>query len=176
MGFNMDNVCNLGNLVNNSQLTDSHVGDINNTLNIYVQNQPQGFTRQEQHDIDVYRRVVAEIPKDVPGYFCLMCDTLMYRYNDSRFIPHTVYALDDPKNHFINPELQKMALKLRNSFNDLYGFMAINFFEDDNKNFWMGEGAKSDYKIYHIQFNEILDKAEAAYKAFVYKATELFGI
>ena len=167
----MDNVNNLGNLVNDSHLINSHVGDIN----VYVQGE-QGFTRQEQHDIDVYKKNMAGVTKDDPGYFCLMCDTLMYRYDDSRFIPHVVYAIDDVNNHFINPDLQKLALDLRNCFDELYGFMAFNFFEDDNKNFWMGEGAKSDYKIYHIQFNEILDKAEAAYKAFVYKATELFGI
>lgn len=134
------------------------------------------YDNWEQHDIDVYKKIMAEVPKDVPGYFCLMCDTLMYTYDDSRFIHHVVYAIDDVENHFINPDLQKLAHDLRNCFNELYGFMAFNFFEDDNKNFWMGEDAKSDYKIYHIQFNEILDKAEAAYKAFVYKATELFGI
>lgn len=168
---------NNGNSVIDSTLVGGVVGNNNHvTNNITVSLQNSQFSRQEQHDIDVYRRVVAEMPKDVSGYFCLMCDTLMYTYDDSRFIPHTVYALDNTENHFINPELQKLALKLRNSFNDLYGFMAINFFEDDNKNFWMGEGAKSDYKVYHVQFNEILDKAEAAYKAFVFKVSELFGI
>lgn len=167
----MDSVNNSGNLVNDSHLINSHVGDIN----VYVQGE-QGFTRQEQHDIDVYKKIMAEVPKDFSGYFCLMCDTLMYTYDDSRFIPHIVYAIDDVNNHFINPDLQQLALELRNCFDELYGFMSINFFDNGRNVFVMGEGAKSNYEIYHIQFNEILDKAEAAYKAFVYKATELFGI
>lgn len=57
---------NEGNIVSESSINASTIGNNNNnSINVYVQNNSNGFSRNEIHDIEVLERILSCVLKDL---------------------------------------------------------------------------------------------------------------
>jgi hypothetical protein len=83
--------------------------------------------RDEEHDIDAFNRIMEDVPEENLEYlFDLFIQNRYYRYDNTRFISYTNVKIRQPKNSFINQDIQKTAYDFGDSLNKLSSFMALN--------------------------------------------------
>jgi len=91
--------------------------------------------RDDEHDIEVFKRIMEDVPEDnLDSLFELFVQNRWYRYDNTRFIFYTNEKIKQPKNAFINKEIQKAAYDFGNSLDVLSLFMAKNCFVHEQNN------------------------------------------
>ena len=175
---------NTGNQANNSNISNSIIGNSNNVT--IIETSKQSYTKHEQHDIDALQRILCDIPK----YFGEQLDLILlshrrYRVSETRYIPYLETKINDVDNYIINPELRNLVEKLKKTFSDLYGEISIRFCPDSkDPDLQILPRPRDNQTValdaYYTALRDILpnaiQNAVDAYNNLCHKRTELFGI
>jgi hypothetical protein len=103
--------------------------DLNSAIKLIIPlgNKIPNKDRDDEHDINAFNRIMEDVPEENMEYlFDLFTQNRYYRYDNTRFISYTNAKIKQPKNTFINQDIQKAACDFGDSLDKLSSFMALN--------------------------------------------------
>ena len=174
---------NAGNLANNANISNSIFGNSNNVT--IIETPKQSYTKQEQHDIEVLKRLLSSIPKTLQRNLeHRLLENRQYQYNEFDYIFDFEELVKDNDNYLINEELRNLCdlmcksfIKLSSTISSRFGLSRndSNYFVLDRP-FVNNECQNQYYEYLNHELPEAIKNAVDAYNNLCHKRTELFGI
>lgn len=174
---------NAGNLANNANISNSIFGNSNNVT--IIETPKQSYTKQEQHDIEVLKRLLSSIPKTLQRNLeHRLLENRQYQYNEFDYIFDFEELVKDNDNYLINEELRNLCDLMCKSFIKLSSTISSRFgLSKDNSNYFVldrplynDESRNQYYEYLNHELPNAIQNAVDAYNNLCHKRTELFGI
>lgn len=174
---------NAGNLANNANISNSIFGNSNNVT--IIETPKQSYTKQEQHDIEVLKRLLSSIPKTLQRNLeHRLLENRQYQYNEFDYIFDFEELVKDNDNYLINEELRNLCDLMCKSFIKLSSTISSRFgLSKNNSNYFVldrplynDESRNQYYEYLNHELPNAIQNAVDAYNNLCHKRTELFGI